>query len=129
MFSQSWNYDIKAEAGAETLPHINKGGITMKRTPKEIAAERDAKIAEIKAQYTAEDAETSAMCSHIINADYMTEDRRRRVYEEYGITETAVELNRKVKAICNEYAAELAEAIRAENEAEPMPEWLKEVLL
>lgn len=101
----------------------------MKRTPKEIAAERDARIAEIKAQYTAEDAETSAMCAHIINADYMTEDRRRRAYAEYGITETAAELNRKVNAICKEYAAELAEAIRAENEAEPMPEWLKEVLL
>lgn len=100
----------------------------MKRTPKEIAAERDARIAEIKAQYSAEDVKTSAMCADIINADYLIEDWRRRAYAEYGITETAAELNRKVNAICKEYAAELAEAIRAENEAEPMPEWLANLL-
>lgn len=101
----------------------------MKRTPKEIAAERDARIAEIKAQYSADAIEVSRMCSEIINADYMTEDSRRRAYEKNGITEEGVELNRRVREICEEYAAELAEAIRAENEAEPMPEWLKEVLL
>lgn len=100
----------------------------MKRTVNEILAERNARIAEIKAQYTEEAVRTSAMCADIINADYLTDDMRNRAFAANCITEEAVELNKTVNAIAAEYAEELAAAEAAEREAEPVPEWLANLI-
>lgn len=88
----------------------------MKRTVKEILAEREARIAEVKAQYTDEAVKTSSMCANIINADYLTDDMRNRVFAEFCITEEAVELNKIVNAIAAEYDNELYESQVAEGE-------------
>lgn len=95
----------------------------MKRTVNEIITERNAKIAEVKAQYSENAIKISSMCADIINADYLTDDMRKRAFEANCITSEAVELNRTVNAITAEYADELSAAEAAEREAEPVPEW------
>lgn len=100
----------------------------MKRTVDEILAERNARIAAVKTQYTDDAVATSAMCASIINADYLTPEIRNRAFADNCITADAVELNKRVNAILAEYADELAAAETAENEAEPIPEWLAEMI-
>ena len=85
----------------------------MKRTVNEILAERNARIEEIKAQYTEDIVYESAMMADHINSDSSTEQ----------ISDEARELNAAVNAIAAEYAEELAAAESAEQEAEPVPEW------
>lgn len=100
----------------------------MKRTVKEIIAERDTRIAEVKAQYSDDAIRTSAMCADIINADYLTDEMKKRAFAANCITEEAVKLNNAVNAIAAEYADELAAAEAAEREAEPVPAWLADMI-
>lgn len=90
-----------------------KDAITMARTVSEILAERNARIAKIKAQYTAKVVNESAMMADYINSNSSTEQ----------ISDEARELNAAVNAIAAEYADEIAAAEAAEQEAEPVPEW------
>lgn len=85
----------------------------MARTVNEILAERNARIAKIKAKYTAEVVYESAMMADYINSNSSTEQ----------ISDEARELNAEVNAIAAEYAEELAAAEAEEQEAEPVPEW------
>lgn len=101
----------------------------MKRTVNEIIAERNARIAEVKAQYNDKAVRTSAMCADIINADYLTDDMRNRAFEANCITAEAVELNKTVNAIVAEYAEELEAAEAAERESEPVPAWLADMIV
>ena len=100
----------------------------MKRTVNEIVAERNARIAEVKAKYSEDAIKISSMCADIINADFLTPESRAKAFTENGITAEAAELNRGVNAICAEYAEELRAAEEAENESEQVPEWLADLI-
>lgn len=67
----------------------------MGRTVKEIVAERDAKIASIKAEYSTEEVLESTM----MGADLRAE-----------MSVRGAELNERVCAVCDEYAAEIKAA-------------------